>query len=675
MVNRFRNMSLSFLLTYNQKLLLKKNQSQIDEFLSGIPKKFSFSKHQSELFEFYLYQSYGIDLEKKVSPAIACFIDASCPSYSGEENDICGDIELSPVVVRSSGGVSESLPPGVDTVSMGYCRLLLQAFSGLKTDMISPAESLDKQLGHLESMFSEPKETWVSSYDRLSIEKALEYGKYLYSQHSSLKNRKVRIIQTCWGETPSQYQDFVEKILPYCQKNDVLGLGGWGIFALEKNYLSTFWEITLKILPIIAKSTVKKIHLFEVTWFCSHLGHTCTPLASLLWLCDKYGLELSCSGDIPIINQSPILNSLQKLEKETSALHSYWRVNLALIRTLLASLRDYKVYQAPPNLLEENKKSFTFAPKPKWKPGDRIYHPVLQTFAKIIEQADCKETKNFTYLVCRENSGVKEIWSEQNCKSPPSDGNQMLLFSVKELKLVELPKPNDFQDLDTYNRVFAIYLNHFFSQLEDKLDWQDEDFKNLEKILSKVDSSSLEFIRGSALLSRKSYTRNREVYQISESSPENSPEDFLQIGKNRKQNFQETYTSQNKSSKVGRLGRPKGRKNKKKSRGSFYMRGVSKKGVEQWSYHYHLLLPNGLIKKSSVSVPNSKLQAAKDIARISGVEEVLKFLTSVKSTKVNFSDKALAESNSKDIGTSVELAHKKTPEKPNSDADNSDAEF
>jgi hypothetical protein len=54
MAGRFSHMSLSSLLTDNQKLFLEKNQSQVDKFLSEIPPKFSFSKHQSELFEFYL---------------------------------------------------------------------------------------------------------------------------------------------------------------------------------------------------------------------------------------------------------------------------------------------------------------------------------------------------------------------------------------------------------------------------------------------------------------------------------------------------------------------------------------------------------------------------------------------------------------------------------------------
>ena len=596
MAGRFSHMSLSSLLTDNQKLFLEKNQSQVDKFLSEIPPKFSFSKHQSELFEFYLYQSYGIDLEKKISPAIACFIDASCPSYSGEENDICGDIELSPVVVCSSDGVNESLPPGADAVSMSYCRLLLQAFPGLKTDMISPAESLDRQLSHLESMFSKPKETWVSSYDRLSIEKiinnkirpccskseidsqinlsiekALEYGKYLYSQHSSLKNRKVRIIQTCWGETPSQYQNFVEKILPYCKRDDVLGLSGWGIFALEKNYLSTFWDIIFRIVPIIAKSAVKKIHLFDVTWSLSYRGCACTPLASLLWLCDKCDLELSCSGNFSILSKSPILNSLQKFDKETNVLHSYWRVNLALTRTLLASIRNYEAYQSPPNLLLHKNLYFTIYPKPKWKLGDRIYNSATKVCAQILRQINFNANKDYTYLVCREDNKVREIWSERDCQLPPTEKNQIA---------------------------------------------------------------------------------NNKVSQTLESS-----------SNKQEKCSEEVCTNLNNEFKTSGLGRPKGSKNQQKSQGSFYMRGISKKGVEQWSYHYHLFLSNGLIKKSSISVPNSKLEAAKNIAKLQGIEEVIRFLKTFKSTDINFGSEPLGESNDNKTSLSVDLVE--TLEEPN----------
>ncbi len=787
-------LSSSSLLTYNQRLFLDKKQPKIDKFLSQIPHQFSLSDNQSELFEFYLYQSYGINLDKKISPAIACFVNASCSSYAGEENDICGDIELSPVVVRSSGHVDESLPPGADTVSMGDCRLLLDsgAFSEVKGHRISPAESLDRQLNHLESMFSPPRETWLASYDRLIDEKVVdgkqiklrwseseansavretvEAARYLDSQRSRLSGQKIRIIQGCQGVSPSQYQDCVEKILPYCRGNDVVGLGGWCILGLQKHWLSTFWETVSRVIPLIADFPVKRVHIFGVTWFRPQRGYTHTPLGSLLWLCDKYGLELSCDG------KSPIINSLQKFDKGAStnkagAFHPYWRVNLALVRTFLASLRESNVYQPPPNFSPKNEKHFTISPKPKWKSGDRVYHPEFKIFAEVVEQVDCKQTKDLTYLVRRECNGVEEIWSEANCQPPPCDTNQMLLFSLEEMEVAEPPDPDDFRDLDAYNRAFAAYFNRSLSQLEDKQDWQDEDFKNLEEILSQLDSSQSEFVRGSSLLRRKSRARKEKICRV----PEPLPENFSQIGRNSGENSEEICTGGSKSSendfglsgfsdknfvfsgkpisfgktitqllsgnktvtrrlwkdnyakrfvddwnarpgeflypaltksyrcggeRVGyvclthkpyqeklldiptsdlvaegfpdlskekfieqffggddqllvwviwfvffpgdieevkkqiyecqsqssKVGRPKGSKNKQKSRGSFYMRGVSKKGVEQWSYHYHLLLPNGRIKKSSVSVPLSKLQGAKDVARLGGVEEVLRFL-------------------------------------------------
>ncbi len=72
-------------------------------------------------------------------------------------------------------------------------------------------------------------------------------------------------------------------------------------------------------------------------------------------------------------------------------------------------------------------------------------------------------------------------------------------------------------------------------------------------------------------------------------------------------------------------GRPPGGSNKKRS-GSFYKRGVNKKGVEQWSFHYHYYDDDGKARKTSISVPFQKLREAKNIAHLKGLEAVIKFL-------------------------------------------------
>ena len=72
-------------------------------------------------------------------------------------------------------------------------------------------------------------------------------------------------------------------------------------------------------------------------------------------------------------------------------------------------------------------------------------------------------------------------------------------------------------------------------------------------------------------------------------------------------------------------GRPPGVLNKHKS-GSFYKRGVNKKGVEQWSFHYHYYDSEGKLKKTSTSVPFEKLNEARNIAHFRGTEATIKFL-------------------------------------------------
>ena len=313
------------------------------------------------------------------------------------------------------------------------------------------------------------------------------------------------------------------------------------------------------------------------------------------------------------------------------------------------------------------------------------------------------------------------------------------------MALLEPPDPDDYNTPEGYQKAFNSYLKHSLYRLEKKQEWGEQDFEDLEEILTELDSSTAEFVKGESLLRRKINQKNQEICQIAEALPNNPPNSqtvicltvkqpwawaifhagknienrvwktdyrgdlYIHAGKNYdlegkkwienylgvaipadletgvilgkvdlsgiskefgspwaiwsqynweinsplllespipakgspslwkleipsdnlnfvsppQKNLSQISTRPSKNSKVGR---PKGSKNKQKSRGSFYMRGVSKKGVEQWSYHYHLLLPNGRIKKSSVSVPLSKLQAAKDVARLGGVEEVLRFL-------------------------------------------------
>ena len=365
----------------NQCLPISSNSAVLlNKYLGEIPEQHELNQKQSQFFDAYLHQTFGIDKKPALpeTPAITLFVNAQADTYAGESNNICGDIQLSPIVVRKqrdgNWNTSEKVPSGINSLDIANCRLLFDsgAFPEVRIDRrITPEQALNRQLEQLTQFPVRPQEVWLVSYDRLIDEKYVDgdrkkerwsveeaegavretvaAAQYLDSQRDRLK--EFVLVQSCQGVDAAQYVDCVRKVLDYCQPQDVLGLGGWCILGKQKSWLPTFWETIKQIVPLIAEAGIKKIHLFGVTWWKKMSGYDHTPLGSLLWLCDLYDISLSCDG------RAPIGNALWKTESGNSknkagALHDYWRVNLALTRTYLATLRDSDEYQPPPNFYQ-----------------------------------------------------------------------------------------------------------------------------------------------------------------------------------------------------------------------------------------------------------------------------------------------------------------------------------
>jgi hypothetical protein len=283
--------------------------------------------------------------------------------------------------------IRENVPVGVDCINVANSRLFFDsgAFPEVRIDRrITPEQALNRQLEQLVKFPTQPRETWLVSYDRLIDEKfiggdrkkerwsvedaeeavrqTVEAAQYFHSQRDRLS--QFTLVQSCQGVDAAQYLRCVEEVLQYCIPNDVLGLGGWCILGKQKKWLPTFWETIASVVPLVAKAGITKIHIFGVTWWRSTKGFPQTPLGSLLWLCDKHGIALSCDGRSPIGN-ALWHESSGNCKKKAGALHPHWRVNLALTRTILATLRERPEYQAPPGYqLSINNQSInqTFSP-------------------------------------------------------------------------------------------------------------------------------------------------------------------------------------------------------------------------------------------------------------------------------------------------------------------------
>ncbi len=293
------------------------------------------------------------------SPDLRFFVNAQAATYQGERNNLCGDLQLSPVRV-ARGKALTRLPESLLSLKLSQSTVFLDsgAFSEVRTERVPPQRALDRQLLVLSAFSSQPQGVWLVSYDRLIDEKLLE-GERVKQRWSApeaesavketvaaahfLAGQRERVPHTlvfaCQGVDAPQYFRCASQILERCQAEDVLGLGGWCILGRQKKMLPVFRSAMELVVPT-ASEVVKHVHIFGVSWHRRAQGIS-PPLPWLLRLCDKYGLELSSDSG------APILNALRKGDgwKQAEAYFPHWRKNLAWTKACLATLRESLLYQ------------------------------------------------------------------------------------------------------------------------------------------------------------------------------------------------------------------------------------------------------------------------------------------------------------------------------------------
>ena len=214
---------------------------------------------------------------------------------------------------------------------------------------------------------------------------------------------------------------------------------------------------------------------------------------------------------------------------------------------------------------------------------------MLKIFGTVLEPRYSKQLGTTAYLVQRDYSEIRELWSDSNCGELPVENNHLLSE--------EPPDPDNYPDLSSYLKANNSFWERWLKPLEEKSVWQKQDFEDCHSVMMSV------------LMDSPIWNRANELYKsrlkLVSIKVEDIPLEKVPLLKMR--------------------GRPPGSSNKHKS-GSFYKRGVSKKGVEQWSFHYHYYDDNDKLRKTSVSVPFEKLREAKNIAHFKGTEAVIKFL-------------------------------------------------
>lgn len=173
---------------------------------------------------------------------------------------------------------------------------------------------------------------WSIAAAERAVETTIQAAAYLTSQRQALAPR--RLILACQGIDAQQYEDCVAEILKVAQPQDWIGLGGWAMMGRFTSWLPEFWAACYQVIPRIAAAGIQQVHIFGVLYL--------PALGGLLWLCDRYGLNLSTDST------RPILESSWSDSKKAGQHFPYWRDNVAWWKSTLASLRQSRYYTAPP---------------------------------------------------------------------------------------------------------------------------------------------------------------------------------------------------------------------------------------------------------------------------------------------------------------------------------------
>ena len=186
------------------------------------------------------------------------------------------------------------------------------------------------------------KQRWPVREAESAVTETIAAAAYLSSQRKAIAPRTL--ILSCQGVDAFQYKECVAEVLKLAQPHDWIGLGGWCILGRERRWMPTFWQALRLILPMIARSGVRHIHIFGVLYL--------EALGGLSWLADRY--ELTVSTD----STGPILNCTWKDQKKSGARMPYWRDNVAWWVNTLANLRDTRYYKEPPRLAPARQETF-----------------------------------------------------------------------------------------------------------------------------------------------------------------------------------------------------------------------------------------------------------------------------------------------------------------------------
>jgi hypothetical protein len=133
------------------------------------------------------------------------------------------------------------------------------------------------------------KRRWPEEEAWDAVEETIDAAQFLVDNRNIVPSGGL--ILSAQGVSVEQYALCTREVAQMVEETDMVGLGGWCILGKQRSLFPIFVEIMDAVIPIIAASPCRRVHIWGMMY--------APALAELLWLCNRYGLQLSVDSSGP----------------------------------------------------------------------------------------------------------------------------------------------------------------------------------------------------------------------------------------------------------------------------------------------------------------------------------------------------------------------------------------
>lgn len=139
------------------------------------------------------------------------------------------------------------------------------------------------------------KDRWSYESAEFAVQETIKAAQYLSAQRQRIDNvfgHHVQLVLSAQGVEAEQYKRCTQGIVKVMKPDDIFGLGGWCISGLRRQEMLPAAALILPgVFEVLGQANVKRVHVFGVI--------LPALLGFLLYLCDRYGMQLSTDSSGP----------------------------------------------------------------------------------------------------------------------------------------------------------------------------------------------------------------------------------------------------------------------------------------------------------------------------------------------------------------------------------------